>query len=94
MRPDNMVIIMSEVCMMRANGLDKNGRPMTVRGGIADIVMNIPEVRMLLAYRERLMEQYGADNFKQGPDPGSRSPPGQILHQPGTEGDSSLRDIP
>ncbi len=50
MRPDTMVIIMPEGRMMRANGLDKNGQPMTVRGGIADIVQSIPEGRMLMAY--------------------------------------------
>jgi len=50
MRPDTMVIIMPEGRMMRANGLDKSGRPMTVRGGIADIVRSIPEGRMLMTY--------------------------------------------
>jgi hypothetical protein len=47
---DSMVIIMPEGRMMRANGLDKNGRPMTVRGGIADIIEAIPDGRMLLTY--------------------------------------------
>ena len=37
MRPDTMVVIMPEGRMMRAYGLYKDGRPMTVRGGIADI---------------------------------------------------------
>ncbi|MBC2710049.1 MAG: hypothetical protein HGJ94_03260 [Desulfosarcina sp.] len=50
MKPDTMVIIMPEGRMMRANGLDKHGQPMTVRGGIADIVQSIPEGRMLLTY--------------------------------------------
>ena len=50
MQVDSMVIIMPEGRMMRANGLDKNGRPMTVRGGIADIVQSIPEGRMLMTY--------------------------------------------
>ncbi len=50
MKPDTMVIIMPEGRMMRANGLDKYGRAMTVRGGIADIVQSIPQGRMLLAY--------------------------------------------
>ncbi|BBO78236.1 hypothetical protein DSCW_56530 [Desulfosarcina widdelii] len=49
-QPDSMVIIMPEGRMMRANGLDKKGRPMTVRGGIADILQSIPEGRMLLTY--------------------------------------------
>jgi len=50
MQPDTMVIIMPEGRMMRANGLDKKGQPMTVRGGIADILQSIPEGRMLLTY--------------------------------------------
>jgi hypothetical protein len=50
MRPDSMVIIMPEGRMMRANGLDKDGRPMTVRGGVADIIGSIPQGRMLLTY--------------------------------------------
>jgi hypothetical protein len=50
MRADSMVIIMPEGRMMRANGLDKSGQPMTVRGGIADIVRSIPEGRMLMTY--------------------------------------------
>ena len=50
MRPDTMVIIMPEGRMMRANGLDKSGHPMTVRGGIADIVRSIPAGRMLMTY--------------------------------------------
>jgi hypothetical protein len=36
--------------MMRSNGLDSRGQPMTVRGGIADILEAIPAGRMLLAY--------------------------------------------
>jgi hypothetical protein len=36
--------------MKRANGLDLKGNPMTVRGGIADILLAIKEGRMLIAY--------------------------------------------
>jgi hypothetical protein len=50
MNPETMVVIMPEGRMMRANGLDKHGRPMTVRGGIADIVRSIHEGRMLITY--------------------------------------------
>ena len=53
-QPDSMVIIMPEGRMMRADGLDKNGQPMTVRGGIADLLLAIPEGRMLLAYSSGL----------------------------------------
>jgi hypothetical protein len=45
----SMVIIAPEGRMMRANGLDKHGNPMSVRGGIADILQAIPQGEMLLA---------------------------------------------
>ncbi len=48
--PDAMVAILPEGRMKRATGLDSEGRPMTVRGGIADILHSIGEGRMLLAY--------------------------------------------
>lgn len=48
--PDSMLVIAPEGRMKRANGLDVNGKPMTVRGGIADILLAVKEGRMLLAY--------------------------------------------
>ncbi len=48
--PWSMVIIAPEGRMKRANGLDVNGKPMTVRGGIADILLAVKSGRMLLAY--------------------------------------------
>jgi 1-acyl-sn-glycerol-3-phosphate acyltransferase len=48
--PDSMVLILPEGRMMRRNGLDAHGQPMTVRGGIADILEAIPAGRMLIAY--------------------------------------------
>jgi 1-acyl-sn-glycerol-3-phosphate acyltransferase len=48
--PDAMVLILPEGRMKRANGLDSQGKPMTVRGGIADILETMGEGRMLLAY--------------------------------------------
>jgi hypothetical protein len=45
-----MVVIAPEGRMMRANGLDSQGKPMTVRGGVADILEVIPAGRMLIAY--------------------------------------------
>jgi hypothetical protein len=48
--PDAMVVIAPEGRMKRANGLDSEGRPMTVRGGIADILQAVGSGRMLLAY--------------------------------------------
>jgi len=48
--PDSMVIILPEGRMKRPNGLDSKGQPMTVRGGIADILEAIPKGPMLVAY--------------------------------------------
>lgn len=48
--PDSMVVILPEGRMKRSNGLDSKGHPMTVRGGIADILEAIPEGPMLIAY--------------------------------------------
>ncbi len=48
--PDSMVVILPEGRMKRANGLDVNGQPMSVRGGIADILEAIGKGRMLMAY--------------------------------------------
>ena len=47
--PNSMIIILPEGRMKRANGLDSKGNPMTVRGGIADILLEMSEGRMLLA---------------------------------------------
>ena len=48
--PDSMVVLAPEGRMKRANGLDLHGNPMSVRGGIADILLAIKEGRMLIAY--------------------------------------------
>jgi hypothetical protein len=48
--PDAMVALLPEGRMKRASGLDSTGNPMTVRGGIADILQSIGAGRMLLAY--------------------------------------------
>ncbi len=48
--PKSMVIIAPEGRMKRETGLDVNGNPMTVRGGIADILLAVQSGRMLLAY--------------------------------------------
>ena len=47
---DRMLIIFPEGRMKRGNGLDKNGRPMTARGGIADILRQHEGGPMLIAY--------------------------------------------
>lgn len=48
--PESMVIILPEGRMLRANGLDADGRPLSVRGGVADVLEAIPEGRMIIAY--------------------------------------------
>lgn len=48
--PHSMVMILPEGRMKRPNGLDLQGQPMTVRGGIADLLEAVPEGLMLLAY--------------------------------------------
>lgn len=48
--PDSMVVLAPEGRMKRENGLDLHGNPMSVRGGIADILHAIKDGRMLIAY--------------------------------------------
>lgn len=52
--PDAMVIILPEGRMKRANGLDKFGRQLIVRGGIADLLRTIPDGQFLIAYSQGL----------------------------------------
>lgn len=47
-KPTDVVMIAPEGRMKRPNGLDKFGRPMTVRGGIADIIESMDSGVMLL----------------------------------------------
>jgi 1-acyl-sn-glycerol-3-phosphate acyltransferase len=49
-RPGSMVVIMPEGRMMRRGGLDKTGKPMTVRGGIADLIRATGDGQMVLGY--------------------------------------------
>ena len=48
--PDSMLIIAPEGRMKRSTGLDAQGNPMTVRGGVADIIDAVQEGRMLIGY--------------------------------------------
>ncbi len=48
--PKAMVALLPEGRMMRRTGLDKDDKPMTVRGGIADILQGVEQGRMLIAY--------------------------------------------
>ncbi len=52
--PDTIVVVFPEGRMRRRGGLDKFGRPLTVRGGIADILGRIPDGDLLLVYSEGL----------------------------------------
>ena len=48
--PESIIMILPEGRMKRPNGLDKDGKPMTVRGGIADILGMLDSGNMLIAY--------------------------------------------
>jgi hypothetical protein len=47
-KPSDVVMIAPEGRMKRPNGLDKFGKPMTVRGGVADIIDSMDSGAMLL----------------------------------------------
>lgn len=48
--PEATVVILPEGRMRRRTGLDADGEPLTIRGGIADILEAVPDGRMLLVY--------------------------------------------
>lgn len=45
-----MVLMLPEGRMKRGTGLDARGQPLTVRGGIADVIRRLASGRMILAY--------------------------------------------
>ncbi len=49
-----IVLLFPEGRMRRRGGFDKHGRPMTVRGGIADVLQRVDEGNLLLVYSEGL----------------------------------------
>lgn len=49
-KPRSLVVIAPEGRMKRANGLDKNGNPMSIRAGIADILKKTHGGNLILAY--------------------------------------------
>ena len=49
-KDESMVIIMPEGRMVRKNGLDKHGNPMSVRKGIAELVPRFSGEKILIAY--------------------------------------------
>src|SRR4029453_14173600 len=48
--PRSLVVIAPEGRMKRSTGLDAEGNPMTVRGGIADVLRGIPGGYLLVGY--------------------------------------------
>ena len=48
--PEAVLLILPEGRMMRRTGLDVQGNPMTIRGGIADILRAMPDGRLFIAY--------------------------------------------
>lgn len=53
-RPGAMVLMAPEGRMMRRGGFDKHGKPMTVRGGVADVLERLEGGNLLLIYCEGL----------------------------------------
>ncbi|HFB67043.1 MAG TPA: hypothetical protein ENJ60_16030 [Aeromonadales bacterium] len=50
MKADSVVAILPEGRMKRKNGLDKSGKPMSVRGGTSDILQFINDGKILFVY--------------------------------------------
>lgn len=50
MKGDSVVLILPEGRMKRPNGLDKDGKPMSIRGGIADILQMMETGKMVIVY--------------------------------------------
>lgn len=48
--PGRLAVLLPEGRMKRRDGLDRHGEPMTIRGGVADLIREISDGRMLLAY--------------------------------------------
>lgn len=48
--PRSMVLLAPEGRMMRKNGLDSEGKPMSIKGGIADVLETMPAGRFLIGY--------------------------------------------
>lgn len=47
---NSLILIFPEGRMKRKDGLDKNGKPMSVKGGIAEILQKIDGGKMMIAY--------------------------------------------
>lgn len=47
---DSLVVILPEGRMKRGTGLDKSGMPMTVRGGVADVLEIVDKGKMVIMY--------------------------------------------
>ena len=48
--PRSMVLLAPEGRMMRKNGRDSDGKPMSIKGGIADVLETMPAGRFLIGY--------------------------------------------
>lgn len=48
--PNSLMFIFPEGRMKRADGLDKHGKPMSVKGGVADLLSQLDSGKILIAY--------------------------------------------
>ena len=61
---DHMVMIAPEGRMKRQNGLDSSGRPMSVRSGVAEIISELSDGKILIGYSGGLHHvQHPGENF-------------------------------
>jgi 1-acyl-sn-glycerol-3-phosphate acyltransferase len=49
-KPDSIILIAPEGRMKRPNGLDKDGKPFTIRGGVADLLGGMKDGKLLIGY--------------------------------------------
>jgi hypothetical protein len=63
-KEDSLVVIAPEGRMKRPNGLDKHGKPMTIKGGIVDIILQKEAGYLLLGYSGGLHHVQRPGSFK------------------------------
>lgn len=62
----SVVLLAAEGRMRRRNGLDKEGKPLTVKGGVADLLLALPKGKMLLLYSGGLHHVQSPGEFRLG----------------------------
>ena len=79
-----LIVILPEGRMKRRTGLDLDGNPMTIRGGIADIIESVPDGRLFIGYSGGLHHVHA---------PGDRFPR-PVPEGPARRGSARHRGVP